>query len=459
MWILFNLKNWLLMIIDNNWKQHFPTYKFSDRDIAIEEYIVSAKALESEERVFLNASNITMVASATFGSLAVSSSEKLSNSLSTVLPSFAIPIVLIIMVSLFSIVTIKYFADRQKSITFASRKIVILRRMLGLSYGRIQLVLPNWRIEGADQPLSIKLFPGWFSYVAYPFWILFIISSCIIFLLLSLLIKSIDFNSQEPVMYIILLTLIWGVLLSYIFRSSLLDNHETMKLIFVKNIAKIINLPISDNFEYLIYRATLASHETERMNVSLHNLLKNLIFIEDRDFYKHSGISYKAIGRGVLSLLKLKRRSGGSTIHQQLIRTLFILDLSKTKRRKLIEILLASWLNKVLTKKNILEMYISSVRFENKCFGVVSAMNHYFGDIDANLTPAKAFFLIERVSNIRQSLLASKIISTALSARDKNILSNTDLLELSILYKSAVNSGKIIDHGGKINRLVEQLTL
>lgn len=448
------------MTIDNNWKQHFPTYKFSDRDIAIEEYIVSAKALESEERVFLNASNITMVASATFGSLAVSSSEKLSNSLSTVLPSFAIPIVLIIMVSLFSIVTIKYFSDRQKAITFASRKIVILRRMLGLSYGRIQLVLPNWRIEGADQPLSIKLFPGWFSYVAYPFWIIFIISSGIIFLLLSFLMKSInlDVNDHEPVIYMLLITLIWIVLLSYIFRSSLLDNHETMKLVFVKNLAKMINLPISDNFEYLIYRANLASHETERMNVSMDNLLKSLIFIEDRGFYKHSGISYKAIGRGLLSLLNLKRRSGGSTIHQQLIRTLFILDLSKTKRRKLIEILLASWLDKVLTKKNILEMYISSVRFENKCFGVVSAMNHYFGDVVTNLTPAKAFFLIERVSNIRQSLLASKIISTALSARDKGILSGDDLLELSVLYKNAVDSGKIIDHGGKINRLIEQLT-
>ena len=291
------------MTIDNNWKQHFPTYKFSDRDIAIEEYIVSAKALESEERVFLNASNITMVASATFGSLAVSSSEKLSNSLSTVLPSFAIPIVLIIIVSLFSIVTIKYFSDRQKAITFASRKIVILRRMLGLSYGRIQLVLPNWRIEGADQPLSIKLFPGWFSYVAYPFWIIFIISNGTVFLLLSFLMKNVklDINNPDPVIYILLTMLIWSVLLSYMFRSSLLDNHETMKLIFVKNIAKVINLPISDNFEYLIYRANLASHETERMNVSMDNLLKVLIFIEDRGFYKHAGISYKAIGRGLLS--------------------------------------------------------------------------------------------------------------------------------------------------------------
>ena len=47
------------------------------------------------------------------------------------------------------------------------------------------------------------------------------------------------------------------------------------------------------------------------MGVSLKNLKKVLVFIEDRDFYKHSGLSYKAIGRGVLSIFKLKRRSGG----------------------------------------------------------------------------------------------------------------------------------------------------
>ena len=138
---------------NEGWKQHFPTYHFSERDIALEEYTVAAKALESEERVFLNASNITFVASATFGSLAVSSSEKLSSSLSDVLPNYAIPLVLLLMVSFFSLISIRYFADRQRTITFASRKVVTLRRMLGLSYGRIQLVLPNWRIEGADQPL------------------------------------------------------------------------------------------------------------------------------------------------------------------------------------------------------------------------------------------------------------------------------------------------------------------
>lgn len=444
---------------NEGWKQHFPTYHFSERDIALEEYTVAAKALESEERVFLNASNITMVASATLGSLAVSSTEKLSSTLATVLPNFAIPLVLLLVVSMFSLVSIRYFADRQRTITFASRKVVTLRRMLGLSYGCVQLVLPNWRVEGADQPLSIRLFPGWLTYVAYPFWILLIISSCVCFLLSALLAKSIEleFVVSSPTLFILSITTLWVVVLTYTFRSSLLDTHETMRLLFAKFVAKIIRLPITPNIEYLIYRATLATYETDRMKVSLDNLSTILVFIEDRDFYKHSGFSYKAIGRGALGLLKLKRRSGGSTIHQQLIRTLFVLDLGKTKRRKLIEILMAPWLNTVLEKKRILGIYLSSVRFENRCFGVVPAMKYFFGEVIVTPTPAQAFFLIERVSNIRQSLLVNKIVATVKAAKDHDILSQSDIDELTILYREAITSRKIVDHNDGIERLISQL--
>lgn len=444
---------------NEGWKQHFPTYGFSERDIALAEYTVAAKALESEERVFLNASNITLVASATLGSLAISSTEKLSSTLESVLPSFAIPLVLLIVVSLFSVISIRYFADRQRVITFASRKVVTLRRMLGLSYGRIQLVLPNWRIEGADQPLSIRLFPGWFTYAAYPFWILLIISSCVCFLLSALLIKSIElsFLAENSAFFVLLITTLWTAILTYSFRSALLDTHETMRLLYSKIIARIISLPITQNTEYLIYRAKLATYETDRMKVSLTNLTKSLVFIEDRSFYTHSGVSFKAIGRGLLSLLKLKRRSGGSTINQQLTRTLFILNLSKTKRRKLIEILLAPWLNTVLSKQEILSIYLSSVRFENRCFGVIPAMKHFFGEVVADPSPAQAFFLVERVSNIKQSLLTNKIIATALAAKENGVLSQRDLHELASLYQEAISKRTIIDHSNRIDKLIEQL--
>ncbi|ELS3155207.1 transglycosylase domain-containing protein [Vibrio parahaemolyticus] len=119
--------------------------------------------------------------------------------------------------------------------------------------------------------------------------------------------------------------------------------------------------------------------------------------------------------------------------------------------------LLAPWLDKALEKRRILEVYICSVRYENRCFGVVPAMQHFFGEIIQNPSKAQAFFLVERVSNIRKSLLANKIVATAKTAKEKGILSDSDLKELSSIYKRVVSDGKVIDHNNSLERLVEQL--
>ena len=168
---------------EHDWKQHFPTYQFYHRDIVLKEYESAAKTLEAAERLFVNATNITVVVTAALGSLAVGSLDKLIGSFSGLLSPQLIGIALVIMVVVFSITTVKYFADRHKAILFASRKVVVLRRMLGLSFGSLQLVLPNWRTEGADEPFALRLFPGWSASIAYPYWIVATFSSAILLLL------------------------------------------------------------------------------------------------------------------------------------------------------------------------------------------------------------------------------------------------------------------------------------
>lgn len=65
--------------LDTIWQQHFPTYTFKNRDVALEEYKTAAKNLESEERVFLNATNIAIISATGLGSLAVVSLDNLGN--------------------------------------------------------------------------------------------------------------------------------------------------------------------------------------------------------------------------------------------------------------------------------------------------------------------------------------------------------------------------------------------
>ncbi|MBY6033312.1 transglycosylase domain-containing protein [Marinobacter daepoensis] len=327
--------------------------------------------------------------------------------------------------------------------------------MLGLSYGRVQLLLPNWRVEGADQPLAVRLFPGWFTYAAYPFWIVSIISTSVILFLIAYMVKQNQdiFHASYAGVLIVCVSMAWFFSTMLIYRVSLLDVHETTRLMFYRVVSKLIGLPIVENIEYIIYRAKLSFYETDRLKIDTENLKRFLVFVEDRRFYSHSGIDYKAIFRSILGLIKVKPRSGGSTIAQQVVRTLFILNLGKTYRRKFIELSLAPWLTNVLPKDTILEIYISAVRFERGCFGIVEAMQHFWGKIEKEPSNAQCFFLIERVSNVRSRLLVNKIIETAKSAKDKGLMNESDLRTLTLLYDNAVRDKKIIASSGELKKL------
>ncbi|MDZ4186202.1 MAG: biosynthetic peptidoglycan transglycosylase, partial [Desulfuromonadales bacterium] len=194
-----------------------------------------------------------------------------------------------------------------------------------------------------------------------------------------------------------------------------------------------------------------ARYEVNRLKIDLRNLRTALVFIEDRSFFKHGGISYRALLRAILGLIDMKRRSGGSTITQQLVRTLFIHDQSKLIRRKLIEILLARCFDKIFSKNEQLDLYLASVRFERGVYGVIEAMNFFWGRTIENPSKSEAFFLIERVSNIYSKLLAEKIIQTANNAKNVGILAMSDLHELHKLYADAITTGKIKDTDGKID--------
>lgn len=449
--------------LESNWLQHFPTYTFQERDIALEEYKTAAKNLESEERVFLNASNIAVLAATGFGSLAIGSLDKLTKQFEQVIPPQLMLSVLLVIIMVFSLVALRYFADRQKAVVFSARKVIVLRRMLGLSYGSMQLVLPNWRIEGADEPFTVRLFPGWTTYVTYPYYALTLVSSTVIFFLLSALCKDqlIPMVLGNIPVWLITLFLsgFWALFLAYKYRHALLDVHERPLLLVTQNVARFLRLKLITNFEYVIYRATLARYEIARLKVDLTILKKALVFIEDRSFYLHHGLSLRGLMRALMGLIGLRRRSGGSTITQQLVRTLFIQDITKLTRRKIIEMLLAVCFNRVFTKNEQLELYLASVRFERGVYGVMEAMRYYWGHIVVLPSTAQAFFLIERVSNIHSHFLCDKIIQTANTAIKTGLMTSDDFSELYKLYYDAITADKIKDKDGKIKQMAVALNI
>lgn len=443
---------------DSGWRQHFPTYHFKDRDIALEEYRFATKTLEGEERVFLNAANFSVIVGAALGSLALGSLEKLTGNFVAVVPEAVILAIIILLAAGFAILSLRYLAHRHKDVVFAARKVIVLRRMLGMRYGDLQLVLPIWRIEGADEPLVIRMFPGWHTYVSYPCYAIAGITSAVAFFVFATLFNPLEVTDGEtsidPVASAVAGAASLFVFLCWLYRLSLLDTHERVGLLLAQRIARVLRLSLVRNFEYVIYRATLGNYELQRLKVDLSLAKKILVHIEDKEFFRHSGVSIRGLGRLALSVFGWRRRSGGSTITQQLVRTLFIVDQVKLVRRKLVEILLARWFNKVLSKDAQLAMYFASVRFDSRIFGAAAAMNHFFGRISTTLSAPEAFFLIERVSNVRSRLLVEKVDQTLRGVVEVGLLSLEEAREAVELYARAIAGRTIQDPGNiGINRL------
>ncbi|MEW5744901.1 MAG: PBP1A family penicillin-binding protein [Nitrospirota bacterium] len=108
--------------------------------------------------------------------------------------------------------------------------------------------------------------------------------------------------------------------------------------------------------------------------------LKNaVVAVEDSRFWRHKGIDYIGIARALVKdIMAASLKEGGSTITQQLAKILFLTP-EKTIQRKLKEARLAMKLEKELSKKEILELYLNRVYFGHGAYGVEMASRTYFG--------------------------------------------------------------------------------
>lgn len=116
---------------------------------------------------------------------------------------------------------------------------------------------------------------------------------------------------------------------------------------------------------------------TEIKNIPNH-VKRAFIAIEDKRFYEHSGIDYRALFRATVNnLSSFSFKEGASTISQQLIKNTHLSN-EKTLKRKLLEIKLAKELEKNYSKDEILEKYLNTIYFGNGCYGITQASKYYF---------------------------------------------------------------------------------
>ncbi|HEY2828671.1 MAG TPA: monofunctional biosynthetic peptidoglycan transglycosylase [Thermoanaerobaculia bacterium] len=149
-------------------------------------------------------------------------------------------------------------------------------------------------------------------------------------------------------------------------------------------------------------------------------LRRAVLVAEDNGFYEHSGVDTDAMREAFERDWKRKQIThGGSTITQQLAKNLYLTP-SRNPFRKVREYFLAMALERHLTKKRILELYLNVVEMGERVYGAEAAARFYFHKPASALSPREAALLAGCLPNPR--LMNASAPNKRLRARQKMIL-------------------------------------
>ncbi len=185
------------------------------------------------------------------------------------------------------------------------------------------------------------------------------------------------------------------------------------------------------------------------------NLIKAVVFIEDKRFHEHFGLDFKGIVRAIFYNIKEARYAqGASTITQQLSKLIF-LDSKKTLSRKMRELIIAFYLEYKFTKEDIITMYLNRAYFGSGLYGVKAASRRYFSNSPEKLNlaesailagtlkaPSRLSFLVNKELNIKRAKLIISLLfkENIISETEKNV-ANKDL-DLLLLKRKNIEQVK-----------------
>ncbi len=131
------------------------------------------------------------------------------------------------------------------------------------------------------------------------------------------------------------------------------------------------------------------------------NIVKAVVTAEDDTFFEHQGVNVKATWEAFIHDVKKGRFArGGSTITQQMIKNV-LLSREKTISRKVREVILAYRAENILTKRQILEIYLNVVEWGENIYGIEAASRFYFDKHASELNVSEAALLAGMLPNPR----------------------------------------------------------
>ena len=181
-------------------------------------------------------------------------------------------------------------------------------------------------------------------------------------------------------------------------------------------------------------------------------LIHAILATEDSRFYEHHGIDPIGIARAAVSLLLTgEKKQGASTLTMQLARG-FFLTREKTYIRKVKEIFIAWHMEQVLTKEEILELYLNKVELGHRSFGFGAAAQVYYGKPLTELTLAqiatiaglpKAPSVLNPISGPARSVERRRVV--LLRMLDENYITQQEFEEAASMPVTAKKHGAEIE--------------
>ncbi|MBI4651037.1 monofunctional biosynthetic peptidoglycan transglycosylase [Candidatus Desantisbacteria bacterium] len=208
------------------------------------------------------------------------------------------------------------------------------------------------------------------------------------------------------------MTNLWRFEVKYIkFTAFVLSGLMLFYLILIPDIS-VLKDENPDKTSFMIYRENEWKHDNKNYKIKhkwvpysrISSYIKKAVIVaEDDKFWSHDGFDFDAIKDAMEANYKAKKfKAGASTITQQLAKNIY-LSPSKNPLRKMKEALITWRMEKVLSKRRILELYLNSVEWGDKgIFGIEAASRYYFGKPASALNPEESSKLAAILPNPRK---------------------------------------------------------
>ncbi len=221
------------------------------------------------------------------------------------------------------------------------------------------------------------------------------------------------------------------LILLFIFFIIVFIDLKASKINSVEDISNLIKVKMYDRENRVFYEINNL-HESSYVRIEdiNENIIKTIIEIEDKRFYKHKGFDLISITKAFINNLSGKPIMGGSTITQQYVKNIYLSN-EKSLLRKIRELYFAVKIESIYSKEEILEGYLNTIYFNHGIYGIFDACKYYF-----NKTP-------NEISLAEAATLIAIIKSPATYSPVTNLENNTSRKE--IVLKTLLNNNKITE--------------